>query len=59
VEQYGSAVAERAGGIDISFCAISVAKALPNKAPLLELSAEHFALPITARWDDRNGRRRA
>jgi NAD(P)-dependent dehydrogenase (short-subunit alcohol dehydrogenase family) len=46
VEKYVGAVAEKAGTIDISFSAISVA--LPNKAPLLELSAEDFALPITA-----------
>jgi NAD(P)-dependent dehydrogenase (short-subunit alcohol dehydrogenase family) len=48
VEKYVSAVAEKAGRIDISFSAISVAQALPDKAPLLELSAEHFALPIAA-----------
>jgi NAD(P)-dependent dehydrogenase (short-subunit alcohol dehydrogenase family) len=48
VERYVGAVAEKAGTIDISFAAISIAKALPNKAPLLELSAEHFALPIAA-----------
>ena len=47
VEQYVGAVAEKAGAIDISFNAISIAQALPNRAPLLELSAEHFALPIT------------
>ena len=46
-EKYVGAVAEKAGTIDISFNAISIAKALPNRAPLLELSAEHFALPIT------------
>ena len=48
VEEYVGAVAEKAGTIDISFNAISIAKALSTKAPLLELSAEHFALPITA-----------
>jgi len=48
VETYVGAVAEKAGTIDISFSAISVVHALPNKAPLLELSAEQFALPITA-----------
>jgi NAD(P)-dependent dehydrogenase (short-subunit alcohol dehydrogenase family) len=48
VEKYVGAVAEKAGTIDISFNAISIRKALPTKAPLLELSAEHFALPITA-----------
>jgi NAD(P)-dependent dehydrogenase (short-subunit alcohol dehydrogenase family) len=47
VENYVSAVAETAGAIDISFNAISVARALPNRAPLLELPAEHFALPVT------------
>jgi NAD(P)-dependent dehydrogenase (short-subunit alcohol dehydrogenase family) len=46
VEKYVSAVAEKTGTIDISFSAISIA--VPTKAPLLELSAEHFALPITA-----------
>lgn len=48
VEHYVGAVAEKTGAIDISFSAISVAKALPDKVPLLELSAEHFALPIAA-----------
>ena len=47
VEKYVGAVAEKAGAIDISFSAIGIANALPKKAPLLELSAEHFALPIT------------
>ena len=47
VEKYVDAVVEKAGGIDISFSAISIAGALPNRAPLLELSLEHFALPIT------------
>jgi NAD(P)-dependent dehydrogenase (short-subunit alcohol dehydrogenase family) len=47
VEKYVGAVAEKAGTIDISFCAISIAKSLTNRAPLVELSAEHFALPIT------------
>ncbi len=48
VDRYVAGVAEQAGGIDISFCAISVAKALPDKVPLLELAAEQFSLPITA-----------
>jgi NAD(P)-dependent dehydrogenase (short-subunit alcohol dehydrogenase family) len=47
VEKYVDAVVEKAGTIDVSFNAISIAHALPNRAPLLELSAEHFALPIT------------
>src|SRR5438445_13325842 len=46
VEKYVGAVAEKAGTIEISFNAISVV--LANKPSLLELSAEHFALPITA-----------
>jgi NAD(P)-dependent dehydrogenase (short-subunit alcohol dehydrogenase family) len=48
VERYVGSVVEKAGTIDISFCAISVAKELTNKAPLLELSARDFALPIAA-----------
>jgi NAD(P)-dependent dehydrogenase (short-subunit alcohol dehydrogenase family) len=48
VDRYVSAVAEKAGAIDISFNAISVARALPNRAPLLELSVQDFSLPITA-----------
>ena len=47
VEQYVGAVAERSGAIDISFSAIGIAGALPRRAPLLELPAEQFALPIT------------
>jgi NAD(P)-dependent dehydrogenase (short-subunit alcohol dehydrogenase family) len=46
VEKYVGAVAEKAGAIDISFNAISIAKAVP-KSPLLELSLDDFALPIT------------
>jgi len=48
VERYVGLVAEKAGSIDISFSAISVAKALQNKAPLLQLSAADFMLPVTA-----------
>jgi NAD(P)-dependent dehydrogenase (short-subunit alcohol dehydrogenase family) len=47
VEKYVDAVAAKAGAIDISFSAIGISNALPQKAPLLELSAEQFALPIT------------
>lgn len=46
VEKYVDAVAETAGTIDICFNAISIARPVP-KLPLLELSAEDFALPIT------------
>ena len=48
VDEYLRAIAEKTKRIDISFNAISVAKALPGKGPLLELSAEHFCLPIVA-----------
>ncbi|HET7539447.1 MAG TPA: SDR family oxidoreductase [Polyangiaceae bacterium] len=48
IEGYVARVVEKVGALDISFCAISVAKALPNKVPLVELSAEQFALPIAA-----------
>jgi len=48
IERYVGSVAEKAGTIDISFSAISVAKTLQNKAPLMELSAADFALPISA-----------
>src|SRR5262252_3413953 len=37
VEKYVAAVVARAGAIDISFVAISIAHELPNRAPLLEL----------------------
>jgi NAD(P)-dependent dehydrogenase (short-subunit alcohol dehydrogenase family) len=47
VETYVGAVAAKAGAIDISFSAIGISNALTQKAPLLELSAEQFALPIT------------
>src|SRR5688500_15492446 len=46
VETYVDALAKKAGSIDISFTAISIAKELPNRAPLLDLSAADFALPI-------------
>ena len=46
VDRYVGAVVEKAGAIDISFNAISIARAVP-KSPLLDLSAEDFALPIT------------
>ena len=46
VERYVSDVVEKAGRIDISFNAIALAQPVP-KAPLLELSLAHFALPIT------------
>ena len=46
VEKYIDAVVEKAGTIDISFCAISIASALTTKAPLLNLPGEEFSLPI-------------
>lgn len=48
VEDYVSAVEAKSGKIDISFCAVGVSRSLPQKAPLLELAAEHFELPIRA-----------
>ena len=48
VEEYVTAVVGEAGAIDISLCAIGISHELPHKAPLVELSAEHFSLPITA-----------
>jgi NAD(P)-dependent dehydrogenase (short-subunit alcohol dehydrogenase family) len=47
VEKYVGAVAEKSGAIDISFSTIGIANALPQRAPLLELPVEQFALPIT------------
>jgi NAD(P)-dependent dehydrogenase (short-subunit alcohol dehydrogenase family) len=47
VEEYVGAVVAKAGAIDISFSAIGISNALPQRAPLLELSAGQFALPIT------------
>src|SRR5262249_32306413 len=48
VEKYVDAVAKKAGAIDICFTAIAISKELPSRAPLLDLSAKDFALPITA-----------
>jgi NAD(P)-dependent dehydrogenase (short-subunit alcohol dehydrogenase family) len=48
VNQYVGAVADKTGRIDISFNAMSVSKAVTSKAPLLDLAAEDFSLPITA-----------
>jgi NAD(P)-dependent dehydrogenase (short-subunit alcohol dehydrogenase family) len=48
VERYVGSVVEKAGAIDISFAAISVAKDLPDKMPFSELSAQQFSLPIAA-----------
>lgn len=46
VEEHADAVAEGAGGIDVSFNAISIRGDLQG-IPLIEMSAEDFALPIT------------
>jgi len=46
VDRFVASVAEKAGGIDISFNAIATARPVP-KLPLTELSAEDFALPIS------------
>lgn len=48
VERYVDSVVEKAGAIDVSFAAISVAKDLPEKMPFSELSAQQFLLPISA-----------
>jgi len=48
VEKYVQSIVEKAGKIDVSFAAISVAKDLPDKVPLLELSSQQFELPIAA-----------
>ena len=46
IDAHLNLVAEKAGGIDISFNAIATAKPVP-KLPLTELSLEDFALPFT------------
>src|SRR5262249_55035350 len=46
VDKYVSAVVKKAGAIDISFTAIAIGKELPNRAPLVDLSAQDFAFPI-------------
>jgi NAD(P)-dependent dehydrogenase (short-subunit alcohol dehydrogenase family) len=46
VEEYVGAVVAKAGAIDISFSAIGISSALPQRAPLLELPAKDFALPL-------------
>jgi NAD(P)-dependent dehydrogenase (short-subunit alcohol dehydrogenase family) len=46
VEAYVAAVVAKAGAIDISFSAVGISGALPSRAPLLELPAAQFALPI-------------
>src|SRR3954469_16093903 len=48
VERYVSSVAEKTGAIDITFNAISVARELTTKAPLLDLSLEDFSRPLSA-----------
>jgi NAD(P)-dependent dehydrogenase (short-subunit alcohol dehydrogenase family) len=46
VEQHADAVAQRAGGIDVSFNAIGIPQHGVQGIPLLELSPESFAHPI-------------
>ncbi|MBV9232016.1 MAG: SDR family oxidoreductase, partial [Chloroflexi bacterium] len=46
VEEHISAVAEKAGGIDISLNAIAIPQQGVQGIPLIELSPESFALPI-------------
>lgn len=48
VEKHADAVVKKAGSIDVSICAINVAAQSGLGSPLIELSAERFALPIAA-----------
>lgn len=48
VDGYVRSIVEKVGTIDISFAAISVAKDLEDKVPLLELPPQQFELPIVA-----------
>lgn len=46
VENHARAVAEKAGGIDVSFTAISISQKGIQGTPIVDLSPEKFALPI-------------
>ena len=46
VEAHADAVAEKAGGIDVSFNAVGIPQQGVQGIPLVELSPEDFALPI-------------
>jgi NAD(P)-dependent dehydrogenase (short-subunit alcohol dehydrogenase family) len=46
VEQHTAAVADKAGGIDISFNAIGIPQHGVQGIPLVELSADSFTLPV-------------
>jgi NAD(P)-dependent dehydrogenase (short-subunit alcohol dehydrogenase family) len=48
VEKHISAMAKKAGGIDVSFNAIGIPQLGVQGIPLVELSPESFALPVTA-----------
>jgi NAD(P)-dependent dehydrogenase (short-subunit alcohol dehydrogenase family) len=45
-EKHASAVADQAGGIDVCFNAVGIPQKGVQGIPLLELSAENFAIPI-------------
>jgi len=47
VEKHAGVVAKKAGGIDVSFNAIGIPQRGVQGIPLVELSPEDFALPIT------------
>jgi len=47
IDAHLNLVAEKAGGVDISFNAVATSRPLP-KLPLTELSVEDFALPFTS-----------
>jgi NAD(P)-dependent dehydrogenase (short-subunit alcohol dehydrogenase family) len=46
VEKHSSAVADQAGGIDVSFNAVGIPQKGVQGIPLVELSPENFAVPI-------------
>jgi NAD(P)-dependent dehydrogenase (short-subunit alcohol dehydrogenase family) len=46
VEEHVGAVAAKAGAIDVSFSAVGISRSLLQRAPLLELTAADFALPL-------------
>ncbi len=47
VEQHMSDVIKKAGRVDISFNAVGIAQKDVGHVPLIELSAEEFAIPVT------------
>jgi len=47
VHEHTNAVVRKAGGIDISYCAIGIPNEGLQAVPLVQLPVEKFALPIT------------